>query len=71
MNLNAISPAAISDLQAELNDLNNTFVEVDGRQLKAGDCYYFGTNPVHLLYNTNCPDTLKIIIEKIIAKYSD
>ena len=56
-------------IKAELAEIDESYVEVDGKQLKSSGCYYFGANPAHILYNTNCPDTLKKKINQIILKY--
>lgn len=56
-------------LISELNELDNELVEVDGTALKPSQCYYFETDPVHLLFNTNCPEALKQKVTTIIHKY--
>ena len=56
-------------LVSELNELDNEVVEIDGTVLKPSQCYHFETDPVHLLFNTNCPDTLKQRVNAIIAKH--
>ncbi len=56
-------------LVSELNDLDNEMVTVDGSQLKPSQCYHFETDPVHLLFNTNCPEALKQKVTAIISKH--
>jgi hypothetical protein len=57
-------------MQQELAELDNEMVEIDGTLLKPSQCYHVGTNPAHILFNTNCPDDLKNKIDKILLKYS-
>ena len=56
-------------LVSELNELDNEVVEIDGTVLKPSQCYHFETDPVHLLFNTNCPEALKQKVNAIIAKH--
>ena len=56
-------------LKSELQTLDTAYVIVEGKQLKPSSCYYFSDNPAHILYNTNCPDTLRHTIEDILQKY--
>ncbi|UAY51225.1 hypothetical protein [Ferruginibacter albus] len=65
-----IAPNVFDKVKAELEELDNAFIEVNGKQLKPSSCYYIGYNPPHILYNTNCPDSLKLHIEKILSKYT-
>jgi hypothetical protein len=60
---------SIESLVSELNDLDKELVSVDGNFLKPSQCYHFETNPVHMLYNTNCPEALKQKIEAILSKH--
>jgi hypothetical protein len=53
----------------ELDALDNNFIEVDGKQLKPSQCYHVGLNPVHILFNQNCPDSLREKITAILKKY--
>lgn len=56
-------------IQRDLEKLNASGIMVDGKPIDPGSCYYFGADPLHVLYNTNCPDMLKKEIEKIITTY--
>lgn len=58
-------------LRAELNELDTENVEVDGVMLKPSQCYRFDTNPVHILFNTNCPESLKEKLQAILLKHKD
>ena len=59
----------IINLVKELKELDNELIEIDGGHLKPSQCYRFETDPVHMLFNTNCPDTLKQKVEAILAKH--
>ena len=63
------SPKVIDQLYAELQSLDHSFVDVEGKQLKPSQCYRFETDPAHLMFNTNCPESLKEKIEEILARY--
>ena len=56
-------------LQAELEQLDNTPLGINGKKMLASQCYYFEVNPFHILYNMNCPEHLKARIEEIASKY--
>lgn len=66
-----IQPHALEMVKAELMQLDNESLLLDGKYIKPSNCYYFGSNPLHVLYNTNCPESLKEKIETILDKYSD
>lgn len=67
--MEALKKEELEKLQAELHELEANDIIIDGKHLKPSNCYYVGSNPLHILYNTNCPDTLKQSIENILAKY--
>jgi hypothetical protein len=56
-------------LVSELKELDNELVQIDGTLLKPSQCYRFETDPVHLLFNTNCPDSLKQKVQAILDKH--
>ena len=64
-----IPSESVAKIKAELTELDNSLIEIGGRQLKPSNCYYFEGNPAHILYNTNCPQALKEKIDRIILKY--
>jgi hypothetical protein len=66
----ALSPDTLNKVKAELGELDRYFVEIDGKKFKPSQCYRFDPDPVHVLYNTNCPDGLRKKIEAIISRYS-
>jgi hypothetical protein len=65
-----ISPDMFIKIQEELKQLDNEPVIIDGIQLKPSQCYHLDTDPAHVLFNTNCPQSLKERIEAILDKYS-
>ena len=65
----SINESLLSKIKEELAGLDRDSIEVNGQSLKASQCYHFGTNPLHVLFNTNCPQSLKEKIQSIIAKY--
>jgi len=65
----SLSPDIIKKLKAELDLLDQNLVEIDGIKLKPSKCYYFGTNPGHILINTNCLESLKEKVKSILLKY--
>ena len=64
-----IDHSLVARLKAELDDLDREFIEIDGVRLKPSQCYHFGMQPLHVLFNTNCPDDLKERITELISKY--
>lgn len=64
-----ILPEKLKLLNAELKQLNETFMVVEGRRINPGSCYHFESSPPHVLYNINCPQVLKEKIETILTKY--
>jgi hypothetical protein len=66
----SLSPDRIKKKKEELGELERELVQIDGKHLKPSQCYRFNVDPVHVLFNTNCPDSLKKKINSIIAKYT-
>ena len=54
---------------AELEGLDLETVEVEGKKLKPSQCYHVGVDPTHVLFNTNCPETVKEKVNGILSKY--
>ena len=65
----AVDQYVIDRIKADLNELDQELVEVEGSRLKPSQCYRIGVNPLHVLFNTNCPDNLKEKVEAILFKY--
>ena len=59
----------LQKIMGELEELDKDFIDADGVLLKPSQCYYLEMNPFHILYNTNCPDSLKKRIETIVSLY--
>lgn len=66
----ALSGDVMNRLKRELDELDSEMVEIDGIALKPSQCYHFDTSPAHVLFNTNCPESLKTKVQAIIARYS-
>lgn len=56
-------------IKEELMELEKEQVDANGVQLKPSQCYHFETDPPHVLFNTNCPPSLKEKIQSILSKY--
>lgn len=63
------TPYTLKQLREELERLDTTPVDIDGKQLRPSQCYRFETDPVHVLFNTNCPESLRAKVESILSKY--
>jgi hypothetical protein len=69
--MNKSLPSDIAEkVKAELNELDRHYVEIDGVKLKPSQCYRFDADPVHVLFNTNCPEGLRKQIQTILSKYT-
>ena len=64
-----INKSGIERIKSELSQLDLEMVEADGVQLKPSQCYHFGIDPLHVLFNTNCPDELKQKVQDIISRH--
>lgn len=64
-----IDPTALYQLKSELADLDRDWIEIEGARLKPSQCFHLGTDPVHVLFNTNCPDSLRERVQTILSKY--
>jgi hypothetical protein len=69
MSIHQPDAGVVKKLKAELEELDQSLVEVNGRQLKPSQCYRFEIDPMHIMYNTNCPDDLRHRVEEIFSKY--
>jgi hypothetical protein len=56
-------------IKAELAELDRESVQVEGQLLKPSQCYRIGFDPPHILYNTNCPRSLREKVQAILSKY--
>ena len=57
-------------LKAALDKLDHELVEIDGTKVKPSQCYHVDANPPHVLFNTNCPDSLKQKVQEILSHYT-
>jgi hypothetical protein len=64
-----VNSTIIDSIKAELEGLDRNMVQIDGRELKPSQCYRIELDPVHVLFNTNCPDELRVKVESILSKY--
>jgi len=64
-----LSASITERIKEELDALDGEFIHVEGKNIKPSSCYYFGAHPAHILYNTNCPESLKQKIDSILLKY--
>jgi hypothetical protein len=62
---------AWDDLRVELENLDNEFVDANGVRLKPSQCFRITSNSFNVIYNTNCPDSLKEKVQSILQKYGD
>ena len=58
-----LSNSALDQIQQELEALKDQWTE-------AGKCYYFQTDPPHVLFNVNCPEELEERVRDILFKYT-
>ena len=56
-------------IQQELNLLDEQPILLNGKLVKPSQCYHFSADPLHILYNTNCPDELMTKVEAILLKH--
>lgn len=66
---NSMSPDHIEKIKAELGELDRHYVNIGRKKIKPSQCYRFSADPVHILFNTNCPEDLKQKIQAILSKY--
>jgi hypothetical protein len=63
------SKEIIEKVKEELHQLDQFLVEVNGKQLKPSQCYHFEADPMHVMYNINCPDALRARVQEILSKH--
>lgn len=63
------SEGTVEQIKEALEALEQEWVEVDGKRMKPSQCYHFEVEPLHVLFNTNCPDELKEKVETILSRY--
>ena len=60
---------SVQQLKSALLDLDKEMVDIDGKKIKPSQCYRLETDPAHVLFNTNCPPSLKERVEALLTKY--
>ena len=64
-----LSSHHLQAIQEDLASPDRDLIKVNGKQLKASQCYHFETDPLHLLFNSNYPAQLRQKLNGILAKY--
>ena len=57
-------------LRLELQALDMDKVEANGITLRPSQCYRLVDNSLRVMYNINCPETLRYKIESILSRYA-
>lgn len=60
---------SVQQLKSALLDLDKELVDIEGKKLKPSQCYRLETDPAHVLFNTNCPPSLKERVQALLTKY--
>ena len=56
-------------IKTNLADIDREWVDIAGKKMKPSQCYKLLTEPVRILFNTNCPESLRKRIQAIIKKH--
>lgn len=64
-----VNPTIIDSIRTELEWLDKDMIRVGEKELKPSQCYRIELDPVHVMFNTNCPDDLRVKVESILSKY--
>lgn len=67
--MHAIDRTEHQMLLEELDALDHETIEVEGRRMKPSQCYHVSVDPVHVLFNENCPESLKERVNTILKRY--
>lgn len=59
----------IDQLREDLDTLNRDWMNLEGSDLSAAQCYHLETSPPHILFNMNCPESLREKLKAILHKY--
>ncbi len=62
-------PERLILIKNELRALDDHSIEVNGKTLKPSQCYHIGVSPAHIIFNTNCPETIRQQVQAILNKY--
>ena len=63
------SAEAAYHILSELSLMDDEDVVVDGKKMKASQCFRLELDPPHVLFNTNCPEDLKERVNALLSKY--
>ena len=58
------------ELRYELESLDREYVEVRGIKLRPSQCFRITNKNFQVIFNSNCPGSLKEKVRSILAKYS-
>jgi hypothetical protein len=53
----------------ELEVIEEAVVVIDGIELKPSQCFHIESDPPHVLFNENCPESLKMRINEVLRRY--
>jgi hypothetical protein len=59
----------IDSLRDDLDHLNKEWRDIEGSPLSASQCYHFETDPPHFLFNVNCPESLRKMLNMLLIKH--
>jgi hypothetical protein len=59
----------IDNIKTDLDHLDRESIFIDGIYLKPSQCYHFDIDPVHILFNTNCPESVREKVQAILSKH--
>ncbi|MEO7982600.1 MAG: hypothetical protein ABI688_00835 [Bacteroidota bacterium] len=60
----------LEKLVTELSDLDRNLIYVEGNMVKPSQCFRYETDPLHFMFNTNCPEELKQQVQAIFKKHA-
>ncbi len=64
-----MNPTVLKQVVEELNKLDEENLDIEGMCMKPSQCFHYSLQPVHLLFNTNCPEELRKKVFNIFTKY--
>ncbi len=64
-----LSNDARSKIKTELARLDEEHINFDGINMVPSKCYHVELDPFHVLFNTNCPDSLKQKVQGILSEH--
>ncbi len=68
-----LQPPLSNDVQTKIKTalakLDQENINLDGISLIPSQCYHVELDPLHVLFNTNCPDKLKEKVQGILSEH--